>query len=241
MHPALMTPSGIPRSGLVCWHDLYDPTESLASVPDLSGNGYSLQRGSIAGADTNDPAWATGGKGLVFTTDDYCLSPNLPVAMTGPWTIVLAARHGNELANSHAWSIADASVDGSPFVSMRCGTTGFLQPRSYNGVSATSPGTLLTVPTASICVVAMTVTSAGLVASRIDTGVSVSCAHPSPAPSGNVRVGLGCWAAKTPINIAGSLSAYSHLFYSRALSNAEIQRIYRSLKATWAARGVTIL
>jgi hypothetical protein len=36
-------------------------------------------------------------------------------------------------------------------------------------------------------------------------------------------------------------TAYSHLFYNRALSNAEIQRIYRTLKATWAARGVMIL
>jgi len=37
------------------------------------------------------------------------------------------------------------------------------------------------------------------------------------------------------------MTAYEDLFYNRALSNAEIARIYRAIKAKWAGRGVTIL
>jgi hypothetical protein len=77
MNPALLTPTGIPRGGLICWHDLYDPTSALASVPDLSGNGCSLQRGSTAGEDSNDPTWVR--KARVWSTPPTTTASRQPI------------------------------------------------------------------------------------------------------------------------------------------------------------------
>lgn len=229
---------GIPRSGLVCWHDLYDPTASLASVPDLSGNGYSLQRGSTAGEDSNDPAWGTNGKGLVFTTDDYCLTGNLSgVSMAGPFTLIMVANF--TAASGRYWSLENGAATDQGF--RFCPSDGRFQTQMQN-VSYTYGHAALPIPDA---VVAMAVVKSGSGADRpkvlrMDTGATA--AGPiGNMPTGVPRIGIGCQASSTVDRLVDNMTAHSHIFYNRALSNAEIQRIYRSLKATWAARGVEIL
>ena len=56
------------RKGLVAAYDLRN-TGDVQSVPNLVSGGAALQRGSAAGADTNDPTPSA--TGWAFTTDDY--------------------------------------------------------------------------------------------------------------------------------------------------------------------------
>jgi hypothetical protein len=74
--------------------------------------------------------------------------------------------------------------------------------------------------------------------SRCDTGATSSTAARDVLGTPTLYIAADI---RGIVNIADALTAYQDLVYNRALSNAEIQRIYRSLKAMWAARGVTIL
>ena len=241
MHPVLMTPSGIPRSGLVCWHDLYDPTESLASVPDLSGNGYSLQLGSTAGEDTNDPSWVSDGLGLSFVTDDYCLTPTLTgVDPSAPWTVVLAGVWNLYAKGKTLWGLSTATYWHRIY--RTADSVNYTRVHSYAGSDASYSTTPTLYPsyTSPVALVARA-NADSVMLKDMGTGSTATCTNANPA--GECRIGLGC-VAKSSIadgSSADSMTAYSHLFYSRALSNAEIQRIYRSLRATWQSRGVSIL
>lgn len=235
MSKIVPVPLTIPMAGLVCWHDLYDPTQSLASVSDLSGNGYSLQLGSTSGADTNDPAWATGGKGLVHTTDDYCLTGNLSgVSMADDWTVLLCL-----LPDGTTGTVCGIANAGSDTEYQRViSSGGYLRVGSRHGTEVldTSPGLAVskTVPglyewssrDGTICL------------KHVATGTSTTVANQSP--TGTPRVGLGCIGRATQTLLADAITFYEALLYSRALSTAEINRAYRVLKGTWAARGVTI-
>ncbi len=240
MHPVLMTPSGIPRSGLVCWHDLYDPTESLASVPDLSGNGYDLQLGSTAGADTNDPAWGADGKGLVFVTDDYCTFT--PAYTWGdPLSIVMVVK-GAAQTDHRLFSLGLSTSD-TPIMSL---STSAAAPTNKLRVYARSQqSNALYQDSAAVafddvwrvvgCVVAASAFSffvSGAIESYAHGGFSGTATFDRGGIGALLRTGAGSYFNGSMGNVVQ---------YNRALSDAEIQRIYRSLKATWAARGVTIL
>jgi len=230
---------GVPRSGLVCWHDLYDPTESLASVPDLSGNGYSLQRGSTAGEDSNDPAWGTDGKGLVHTTDDYCLTSDLSgVDMAGDWTVVLCGLWNLYDAFGTLWSLSTATHWHRLYRVID--DVSQLRAQSYAGAGANYT-TAPTLNPSHTSPVALALVAAGDTLTLTDLGTGHSSVSANAKPIGACRIGLGCVSTATIAGVADAMTAYSHIFYNRALSNAEIQRTYRSLKATWAARGVTVL
>jgi hypothetical protein len=81
---------------------------------------------------------------------------------------------------------------------------------------------------------------ADLVLQRLDTGDFISRTNMNPVGS-PVRIALGAASSALSGTLLDSGTFLAHIFYNRALSNAEIQRIYRTLKATWAARGVMIL
>jgi hypothetical protein len=220
---------GIPRSGLVCWHDLYDPTESLASVPDLSGNGYDLQLGSTAGADTNDPAWGTDGKGLVFLTDDYALTGNLSgVTAADDWTVIFSTTTNS---NGYYWAIAASITD---YCCIRAGSAGNLRMKSSNSTDSSESLYLSIIgPTV---VVGQSADGILRLFCASNPASIVTCSNISTAVT--AKIWLMSLLGAVPV---AESTVYSHLFYNRALSDVEIQRIYRSLKATWAARGVTIL
>ena len=226
----------VPRSGLVAWHDLYDPTESLASVPDLSGNGYDLQRGSTAEADSNDPTWITDGKGLSFDTDDYCLTDDLSgVTMAGDFSLIVLAANTSTLnyatlvalgtyADDHHRQTIQTLASGGLRIGTKEGESNLTSPKLATAVSP--------------CAYVAQNLSGTLSLQRLDTGDRVTIA--SVAPVGTpIRLGVGTRADGRSLLDSGT--AYEILLYNRALSDAEIQRIYHRLKATWAARGVTIL
>ena len=227
---------GIPRAGLVAYHDLYDPTASLASVPDLSGNGYALRLGSTAGADTNDPAWAAGGKGLVFTTDDYCLTADLPAMdLASPFTWVLIAK--------------GITGDGN-YIGGLCLPTGY---SNYVLLQHFGPNTWrlrwddgtggvynqLTVADDALHCVSVVRAPSSLKWQVWDTG-AVGTVGTLRSPAGTPRLGLACMPGSSALYPWAKGEALTSLVWNRALSDAELQRIYRTLKATWAARSVTI-
>jgi hypothetical protein len=232
---------GIPRSGLVCWHDLYDPTESLASVPDLSGNGYSLQLGLTAGADTNDPAWVTDGKGLSFVTDDLAMaSTESVIDRNGPFTVVFAAKPSG--SSGILMALVMPSVAGVwRYHVVRYTGSAQVGLASYAGGSTVSDS--LSVDPTEHQVFAFVGGAAENRLMRCDTGASVAISRLQITNVGGLRLEHGAtWRAdQTYGNAANSLTVLGDVAANRALSNAEIQRIYRSLKAMWAARGVTIL
>lgn len=240
MHPALMTPSGIPRSGLVCWHDLYDPTASLASVPDLSGNGYSLQLGSTAGEDSNDPAWATGGKGLVFTTDDYCLTGNLSgVAMAGPWTAIVCGNFPGAADDATIWGMGSAKSS-TAHTALQQKTGSVAKCQTNGGITTVGSDDDVALNTDGYSIYTLVAVPGGsIVGTRLDTRDTATVA--SQSPTATPRIALGALPRTSMVTILDAGTMLGHLFYNRALSDAEIQRIYRVLKAMWAARGVTIL
>lgn len=218
----------------------YSATTTLQSesgLLDLSGNGYHLQRGSTLSADTNDPTVL--GPGLSFVTDDYALTGDLSgVDMAGDWTVVLCGLWNLYDAYGTLWSLSTAThwhrlfrvADGvSP-----------LRAQSYAGAGAnyTTEPTLKPSHTSPV---ALALVAAGDTLTLTDLGTGRSSVGANAKPIGACRIGLGCVSTATISGVADAMTAYSHLFYSRALSDGEIQRIYRSLKATWAARGVTIL
>jgi hypothetical protein len=229
---ALLFPSGIPRRGLVCWHDLYDPTESLQSIPDLSGHGYALQRGSAAGADSNDPTWVAGGKGLSFVTDDYALTGNLGDPAT-PCTLLFVV--ASDAVGGFVGGFGNAANN---YIALQLsGSSGV-----HGVASSGSTGSLVRTPGATECFVV------------------VSGGNGVPLRFGRCRDGL-TWASDGPaLSVVGGASpvvlgsnrlggstflpsgtAYEHLCYDCTLSYAEIARIYRAVKSTWAGRGVNVL
>jgi hypothetical protein len=58
------------------------------TLNDFSGLGNHGTLGSTAGADTNDPTWATAG--LSFSTDDYVMSANHVSTRPDAWTVCAA-------------------------------------------------------------------------------------------------------------------------------------------------------
>lgn len=212
----------------------YSATTDLQTFADLSGHGYSLQRGSTAGADSNDPAVL--GPGLSFVTDDYCLTPTLTgVDPAAPWTVIVAGIWSMYVAYSTSWSLATADHWQRIFRPGQHLTQTVGQ--SYDGYgSNTSP--ILTPSRISPVVLTMVSTDDSL--TLIDMATGNSSVGTNRKPTGDCRIGLGCLAKSGVAGIVDSMTVYSHLFYNRALSNAEINRAYRVLKGTWAARGVTI-
>lgn len=233
----ILTAGGLPKHGLVCYHDLYDPTSTNLIIPSTYNAAYPLQLGSVAGSDTNDPAWATGGKGLSFVTDDYCLTGSLAgVALVGPWAAVLAGKFTGTNAGGSYW-IMDPAADETTFCSMRVGVAG--EGKIGARIQASGDGVAsaqLDVPTDGYIAVVAACSNGVITLSRLDTGALAATGQ--RAPTGTPRIGLGGTGG---VSKANSATLVSHLLYNRTLSPAEIQRAYRYLKALWASRGVTIL
>ena len=229
MSKIVPVPLTIPMAGLVCWHDLYDPTQSLASVSDLSGNGYSLQLGSTSGADSNDPAWGTDGKGLVFTTDDYALTGELSgVTAADDWTVIFSTTTNSP---GYYWAIAASITD---YCCIRAGSAGNLRIRSSNSTgSSESPFLSIIGPTV---VVGQSADGILRFFCASNPASIVTCSNISTAVT--AKISLMSLLGVVPI---AESTAYSHLFYNRVLSDAEINRIYRVTKGKWAGRNISIL
>ncbi len=90
---------GVPNSTKAPWHSPTSTTDKQIVTNGISG-GVNLQLGSTAGVDTNDPVQT--GSGLVFTTDDYCLTPTIPgLNMAGDLTMFAVALAAEAADISH--------------------------------------------------------------------------------------------------------------------------------------------
>lgn len=211
----------------------YAATTTLQSTPDLSGHGYALTRGSNAtDADTNDPTVL--GPGLGFVTDDYAVTGNLSgVSMAGPWTAIVVLKQSGVTADRVAWCI---SADGNNWAGLRQAGEAVIGGAIKGAGTQSTSGNVASSTTANI-VWALSCAGGLLRLQRLDTGVSVTAGPQTPVGTAHLTVG------SLPVLLAhvDAMTAYEDLFYNRALSNAEIARIYRAIKAKWAGRGVTIL
>ena len=210
------------------------------AFPDLSGHGNDLQLGSTAVADTNDPSVVVN-QGLSFVTDDLAMaSTESVIDRNGPFTVVFAAKPSG--TSGILVALVMPSVAGVwRYHAVRYTGSAQVGLASYTGSSTVSDG--LSVDPTGHRVFAFVGGAAENRLMRCDTGASVAISRLPITNVGGLRLEYGAtWRAAPAFgNAADSLTVLGGVAANRALSNAEIQRIYRSLKATWAARGVTIL
>lgn len=219
----------------------YVQTTTLQSIPDLSGNGNVLTRGSNASAsDSNDPTVL--GPGLSFLTDDYALTGNLSgIDMDSSWTAVVCGIFPLQPTGRAAWSLSDGASTNAEQTLISSGAANGVKLQTKDAAGYDLSSSKLTASGAAPEALVI----------RCSDGVMTAwyCQNPSTTISlisrtltnGTPRIGIGCSARSVVTNIVETLTFHSHLFYNRALSTSEIQRAYRYLKAQWAARGVTIL
>jgi hypothetical protein len=215
--------SPLPRGGLVAGWDLRN-TGDVQSVPNLVPGGAALQRGSTAGADTNDPTPSAAG--WVFATDDYGTGGPMP---TGPRTIIAVGQTNTAL-------FANIMVSGETGTNIRSyiGTT---EGAAFWGWGSASSGSTALTQTGTVWK-SLAMTGAGSLTTFYENGSRLgTLSGGSETTSGNVQVGRG--GSTSYLHFNGTI-AYV-LIYNRALNPAEIKRLHeRFLKPRMAAVGVTL-
>lgn len=214
----------------------YASTTTLQAIPDLSGNGNTLVRGSNAdAADTNDPTVL--GPGLGFVDDDYAKTGVISgVTVGGPLTVIVAGKH--EYDSDGQWaSLGNSTANWACFYSETA--TSLKTSSRANGASpATTSAAGLTIVDSINYVLALTSQPNGvLTLTRLDNMASVSGAENAPLTVDPIFT-LGSVAAGNYNLNDGTL--YESLLYNRVLTAAELQRIRRYIKSKWAARGVDV-
>jgi hypothetical protein len=211
----------------------YFPTTTLQTWADLSGHGYTLQRGATSGAEASDPTVL--GPGISFVNDDYMVTGNLAEAtMAGPWTVLLAVLP-NGSANKKMWALGISSGD----TQRQCfyqGSATQLVIASKNSTSNTSSA--LTKSQSAIQVFAMTCGGADnpLVLRRLDTGETVTAVNKNPTGTSRIVIGANSQATE----VIDSMTVYEHLFYNRVLTTGEIRRVANKICDYWAQWGVAV-
>jgi len=227
-----MTPTGIPRRGLVCHHDLYDPTSALQIIPDSSGHGVTLQRGSAAGADSSDPAWDADGKGLVFATD-YCITGGLVAPpLNGPWTVIAVLKY-----NGTSGTPLCLGGDAAHFHRLSHGGAGALMIGTGAGGGENNSAGTVAMSAVSPVAIVWSNTGSLMTLKRVDTGASATLAP--LAAAGTAKLGVGT-RSDAIANVVDAMTGYEFLLYSCVLTNAETQRGIRAIRAFWSPLGVTI-
>ena len=207
----------------------YVKTMDLQTIPDLSGQGKTLQLGSTSGADANDPRLTQAG--AVFDgVDDYGVCSSTVLNGAGR-TLVAVAKVASD-PGSRGYGMLQAGGNAT-YHTITAGLHYFASD-TYGGaqVTAAHPS-------------ALSLDTWYFLASRratdrfelwVDTSRYVAGASGAlavPAPLGYVGTFDG---ALGPFD--GTIAAV--LSYDRALSDAEVARLYGWLKAELAPRGVTL-
>lgn len=230
----------LPTIGMIANWDMWQG--SGQTVADKSGSGLLLQLGSTSGVDaTTDPAWTP--PGLVFGGTQFCITTGVvPLTMAGDWSFIVAALFSGT-GTGNPMSLADGSATNM----YQCLNAGSLDG-THNSLTVTSRNATtnsvdvnpLAVPNTSYVVIHWKSSGGFLNLTRMDDGTSTPL-FASVSPTGTPRIGVGCVARSALGPTVGSMTGLQCLVYSRALSTAEALAAYRSIKATWAGRGVTIL
>ena len=208
----------------------YNPTTDKQTLFDRSGGNFHGQLGSAAGVDTNDPTWTP--SGLSFATNDYVLSPNLPVInLAADWTMYLVAKF-----DGTANYVTVLRTTASHFAGLLYNGSGNVRCTSYNGAAWGSFSANLVVPTTSYVLVKLVNLRGSLFIHRIDTLTSVSVA--SLSLTGNPVLAVGANANGT--GPADSLKTAFAALYARATSPSEDQRTRRELRRMLSPSGITL-
>ena len=211
----------------------YEVTTDNQSVPDRSGNGLNLQLGATTGAEASDPVWSTGE--LLYTTDDYCLSPNITqIAMAGDWTAYLAGLFSGVSGTPISLAVSDTTNQHNSLVL----GTNVLSINTRNGLTNNTSSTIVSSAVANTAVLLKS-QSGILMLTRLDTNESITLANANP--TGTTRLGIGC-VAESPVSaIVSAMRSQYCALYSRAHSIEEQRRMYRYIKTLKAKEGITIL
>jgi hypothetical protein len=204
----------------------YTLTDSRASAPDASGNGYVFTKG--AGGAT--PLIKT--YGLNFNLGGYCITGDIPITMGSSWTVILVACFSGTAGG--VWGFGAENTQ-----------------RQYLGYSesekiwmVSKSGTPLNVSTAISVhktlpiVVVVTNKDDVIRLKRLDTGEAQSITDLNP--TGTAKIATHTFNTGTT-TAPDSLTLYSHIFYRSCLDDAEIDLAYQYLKLLWKSRGLTIL
>lgn len=217
---------------------IYQATGSKQTVYDpLSG--LSLQLGSSASSDTNDPIPAIVSNRVIghrFTTDDYEVSGNLSgLSMAGSWTVYFGGLLDG--SSGSVFSIASAAA-ANQYISVRYSASGSVIIAAQAGGSETTSDAL-SVSTSLYSLFALTSNGTTLTLTRLDTGTSVTLAN--PGATGTPRVGLGARVASTVTNQANAMTAFSFVLFSAVHGPGTQQSVRRYLKTQMSnLRGLTV-
>jgi hypothetical protein len=197
----------------------------------------SLQRGSSINSDTADPSFD--GYGAVCSGDDYFLSGNLnEIDMSGEWTVILCGLFNGSTTAKFPWGISVAGNDTNYSGFKYTGVSNQLAPRIVDQTSGVDGNIVVTSTTDNICM-ALSCLGGVLTLKRMDTGACGSTI--SKIPTGTPRLGIGIAPRLTLNTIVDSMTCYSHFFCNRALSDSEIQIVYKYMKTSLAKKGITVL
>ena len=231
------TSEGIPKNGLATWHDLYDPTQNLQVIPDYSGNSNTLQRGPSSGAESADPSWQSGGKGLGFTGVNYAVTGNLTgVTMAGDWTIIFCLTPSGITGIN--LSLSMNSGDQWAMVQGYGGSgrqTRVIAKRGGTWVGGSS--WIVVEPGTSTLVFAMQKIGTTVTLTRLDTGANVSYTDSLTGSAASMLLLGGEYGGSTLVN---NMTAFADGVWIGSLQTAQLASTYMRLQHMWASRGVTL-
>jgi hypothetical protein len=226
--PLLSRPP-LPRGGLVAGWDLRN-TGDVQSVPNLVPGGAALQRGSAAGADTNDPTPSAAG--WVFATDDFAtvgshlLNGADVLGGDSPFSVFVVSNL------STGTIISRGAVDTSAnrtFHMLRAGT-------NTDDAWVFRGGALTQVARASGYALTGFVYAGGSTGTGYSGTTTVSVPKGAAAvQSGNILIGQRDGSG---FPATGTISYV--LIYNRALNPREIARVHRWLRAKMAEASVVL-
>ena len=209
------------------------------SITDASGNGYALQLGSAAGADTNDPQLDAGeGNSLRFQVDDYLVNAALPAALSvSELTVMLAYK---QRGTGGGFAFSAGTVLGSRLCAAMPWAGNIIDfdypgPAPVGRLSYDAGAAVLTAWHSWAFVVSQQSALQAIYKDGNATPVATQVPVAAPASwSGSWQYGAFEGGYFDDANIAAAL------IYNRALAPAEIADAHSWLKTELAAAGITL-
>lgn len=211
----------------------YSPPAGLPqSLTDFSGRGNSAQLGSAAGADTNDPAYS--GQGLVFGTDDYCISSSPAFDDMSAFTCITVCKQNTGVATN--CRIFDKNRTG---LYLRQDTRTLVGYRYRTSIDLAVSAETIDTSKSIICAFSidnnfnyrMRVNDQKLTLTNSPTSTGIM----QPDAASDLFIGN---KATADASFDGTI--YLQAWYNRILSDTEYMQAYNYLRRLMSSRGVSI-
>jgi hypothetical protein len=235
------TQQGIPTSGLVADYDLTGGAD-VQSIPNRVSGGPALQRGSTSGTDTNDPTPGATGWGFDGTDDEGRVYPG-PSIGTNPSFTLIALFNASALpsAGNDRYLVAIGRNGSNSFAAL-----GFSGKRLNGRVASNSPQTDTSDLSLSTWYCGV-LTYQPTVALRLYKNGQKVFENTSPADTLALTPGDILTLGVFPSPTGDSTYTYRHtglisrvFLYNRALTDAEITKVYTVLKSWGAGKGISL-